>query len=98
MKTLITRASLVAGLTGGILLANVAVESAAPVTPVIPVSRRVHQVTASAGTNSSAAAEPRFRFGHLARRRSGISDADGTGDHWRTDRPRRGQPRVRIRF
>ena len=50
MKTLITRASMVAGLTGAILLANVAVESAAPVTPVIPVSRRVHQVTVPAGT------------------------------------------------
>ncbi len=50
MKTLITRASMVAGLTGGILFANVAVESAAPVSPVIPVSRRVHQVTVPAGT------------------------------------------------
>ena len=50
MKTLITRASMVAGLTGAILFANVAVESAAPVSPVIPVSRRVHQVTVPAGT------------------------------------------------
>jgi hypothetical protein len=50
MKTLITRASMVAGLTGAILFANVAVESAAPVSPVIPVGRRVHQVTVPAGT------------------------------------------------
>jgi len=51
MKTLITRASMVAGLTGAILFANVTVESAAPVSPVIPVgSRRVHQVTVPAGT------------------------------------------------
>jgi hypothetical protein len=51
MKTLITRASMVAGLTGAILFANVAVETAAPGAPASPVvARAIRQVTIPAGT------------------------------------------------
>jgi len=51
MKTLITRASMVAGLTGAILFANVAVETAAPGAPASPVAARARrQVTIPAGT------------------------------------------------
>ncbi len=51
MKTLITRASMVTGLTAAILFANVAVETAAPAVPASPVtSRATRQVTVPAGT------------------------------------------------
>src|SRR5580765_3490808 len=51
MKTLITRASMVTGLTAAILFANVAVETAAPAVPASPVtSRATRQVTIPAGT------------------------------------------------
>jgi hypothetical protein len=51
MKTLMTRASMVAGLTGAILFANVAVETAAPAAPANPVAARaIRQVTVPAGT------------------------------------------------
>jgi hypothetical protein len=51
MKTLITRASMVTGLTGAMLFANVAVETAAPAAPASPVvARAIHQVTLPAGT------------------------------------------------
>ena len=51
MKTLITRASMVTGLTGAMLFANVAVETAAPAAPARPVvARAIHQVTLPAGT------------------------------------------------
>jgi hypothetical protein len=51
MKTLITRASMVTGLTAAILFANVAVETAAPAPPANPVAARAtRQVTVPAGT------------------------------------------------
>jgi hypothetical protein len=51
MKTLITRASMVTGLTAAILFANVAVETAAPAPPANPVAERAtRQVTVPAGT------------------------------------------------
>jgi hypothetical protein len=77
---------MVAGLTGGILFANVAVESAAPVSPVIAVSRRV--LSDRSGRNGPALQLNRgFGSGHLARRGSSFGDAHRTGDDWRTDRP-----------
>jgi hypothetical protein len=51
MKTLVTRASMVTGLTAAILFANVAVETAAPAAPASPaVARAIRQVTVPAGT------------------------------------------------
>jgi hypothetical protein len=51
MKTLITRVSMVTGLTAAILFANVAVETAAPAPPANPVAARAtRQVTVPAGT------------------------------------------------
>ncbi len=51
MKTLITRTSMVAGLTVAALFANVAVDTAAPGAPASPVAARaLRQVTIPAGT------------------------------------------------
>ena len=92
MTKVITRAAI---LTGVILVTNVAVESAAPVTPVRAATARVTRELPCRRDRSASASDSRVWFG-LPRRGAGVRNTPESSRGRRADCSSRGERGVRL--